>query len=104
MLPGGSFFSQSDSFGLVRGAHVNLTFLGAFQVDQNANVANWIIPGVKVKGMGGAMDLVSGCERLVILMEHTSKGKSKVLKQCSLPLTGKGLVDMLITELAVFRF
>ena len=104
VLPGASFFPSSDSFGMVRGKHIDLTMLGAFEVAENADVANWIIPGVKIKGMGGAMDLVNGCHTLCIVMEHTSKGKSKVLKRCSLPLTGKGLTDILITELAVFKF
>ena len=104
VLPGASFFSSSDSFGMCRGRYIDLTMLGGFQVDQNANVANWIVPGVKVKGMGGAMDLVNGCEKLCITMEHTSKGKSKILKNCSLPLTGKGVVDCLVTELAFFTF
>jgi len=89
---------------MVRGKHIDLTMLGAFEVAQNADVANWIIPGVKIKGMGGAMDLVNGCHTLCIVMDHTSKGKSKVLKKCSLPLTGKGTTDILITEMAVFKF
>ena len=104
VLPGASFFSSSDSFGMARGRFIDLTMLGGFQVDQHANVANWIVPGVKVKGMGGAMDLVNGCEKLCITMEHTSKGKSKVLKSCTLPLTGKGVVDCLVTEFAFFTF
>lgn len=104
LLPGGSFFPSSDSFGMCRGRFIDVTMLGGFQVDEHANVANWIVPGVKVKGMGGAMDLVNGCEKLCITMEHTSKGKSKILKNCTLPLTGKGVVNNLITELAYFTF
>ena len=101
---GASYFKSSDSFGMVRGGHIDLTFLGGLQVAQNGDLANWIIPGSMIKGMGGAMDLVSGCERLVVTMEHTAKGNPKVLKSCTLPLTGTKVTDMLITDMAVFEW